>query len=53
MPMRPEHGQAILGDLGRGGQPGYPVIGRLKGLAELRGLYGTLTQPGPDLARAS
>jgi len=27
-----------LDDIGRGGQPGYPAIGRLKGLAELRGV---------------
>ena len=36
IPMRPDHGQDILDDIGRGGQPGYPAIGRLKGLAELR-----------------
>ena len=29
---------AGLRDIGRGGQPGYPAIGRLKGLAELRGV---------------
>ena len=34
-PLGPDHGQDILDDLGRRGQPGYPAIGRLKGLAEL------------------
>ncbi|WP_417712828.1 mannonate dehydratase [Pseudophaeobacter arcticus] len=37
IPFRPDHGQDILGDLQRKAQPGYPAIGRLKGLAELRG----------------
>lgn len=43
LPMRPDHGQDILDDLRRGAQPGYPAIGRLKGLAELRGVERALT----------
>lgn len=38
IPMRPDHGQDIMDDLGRRSQPGYPTIGRMKGLAELRGV---------------
>ncbi|GGA99272.1 mannonate dehydratase 1 [Brucella endophytica] len=43
IPMRPDHGQEILDDLTRGAQPGYPAIGRLKGLAELRGIERALS----------
>jgi len=45
IPMRPDHGQDILDDLKRGAQPGYPAIGRLKGLAELRGVMMALNHP--------
>jgi mannonate dehydratase len=46
IPMRPDHGQDILDDLQRGAQPGYPAIGRLKGLAELRGVEKALSASG-------
>ncbi|WFR97943.1 mannonate dehydratase [Rhizobium tumorigenes] len=48
--MRPDHGQEILNDLTRGAQPGYPAIGRLKGLAELRGIERTLSHATYGLA---
>jgi len=38
IPMRPDHGQELLSDIGRGTFPGYPLIGRMRGLAELRGV---------------
>ncbi len=38
MPMRPDHGIKILSDYENTYNPGYPLIGRLKGLAELDGL---------------
>ncbi|MBP1849069.1 mannonate dehydratase [Rhizobium halophytocola] len=49
IPFRPDHGHELLSDIGRGTHPGYPLIGRMRGLAELRGVIRALEHSGVSL----
>ena len=44
LPFRPDHGHELLDDVGKGNHPGYPAIGRMRGLAEIRGVMVALAQ---------
>lgn len=49
IPMRPDHGHLLADDILRTANPGYSLVGRLKGLAELRGVIQGLRYGIPEL----
>jgi mannonate dehydratase len=50
IPLRPDHGHLLANDIGKKVNPGYSLIGRLKGLAELRGVIHGLKHAIPELS---